>query len=657
MMTDDIGDSSIEESAVRTLLAVGLVAGDISPSAIARYSGVDLPVAQQVLDHAARLGFIQTDGSVETSLARELVSALPSERVATIHTATACVLMTAGPAKVADAVAHARAAGPMVPTDEVIRLAAHTSRVCLSMNDWTSAEALLRLVVDLSAAADETVETEHLQMFGVALSALGQFDEARRVLTRAAEQAIKDDDGRRAVSVLGHLVTPIEWNYSDKAALSVLELVSRMDLDAEARIVLDSLRAMVESWIPLKVDGRQQFAWVSRASLSQPMTDRALNDAVEVEPVTRLTALAAWRATHRAPQFLARRRKVSSEALDLAQILRLGYFQIEAAVATGVDALESGDRSRFDDALTVARWVADQHDTRWLSWRAHTLLAGAAHLDSDLDAARRHRNAAWEIGTRFEISGAEAANTLLVVEEVLDRDDPEEMGAFYVADDEPAVAHAIGRLALAYREARVGRPVNAERSLRIAMRQLDPESSYLLTACRATEVVVAMSHGDIAPATVTDVVDDLIAILEPWVRHIAVDSYGLWCGGPVSLALAELHRLNRNPARARALLPSAYRAAQAMNDVRSLERAQRLAERLGNDPNGGQHHDFGLTDRERLVLRGIVDGKTNQAIAADLAFSLSTIRNDTSEIYRKLGVSRRSQAMDTALAAGIVTND
>jgi|GEM_PF-4909579 len=63
---------------------------------------------------------------------------------------------------------------------------------------------------------------------------------------------------------------------------------------------------------------------------------------------------------------------------------------------------------------------------------------------------------------------------------------------------------------------------------------------------------------------------------------------------------------------------------------------------------------YGLTDRELLVLRGIAAGRTNQAIANDLAFSLSTIRNDTTEIFRKLGVPGRRAAAAKARDVGLV---
>ena len=654
---DVVGDAADETALARLLVAVGLVGGDLTAPMVAHSAQVHLSVAERALAHAGRIGLVAADGTVEPGVAAELVAALTDDQTAAVHAAAARRLLGLGAGHAAAAVAHARAAGPAIPADELIDLSVHAGLSSLAVSDWAAAETLFRMAVDVGASNDRPIDTVHLRYLGLALTGLGNFSEAHAVLTRATEEAIRNDDWHEATSAAGQIVVPVEWHYGDKAVLGLLERISRMDLDVQTRIVLDSMRSMVESWVPFRVEGGQQFAWVSRSSLAQPMSERALRDAVGVEPETRMFALTAWRATHRAPRFLAQRRAVSAEALDLAQTLRFGYFQIEAATAAGVDALESGDRATYDRALAVARWVAEQNDVAWLTWRAHTLLAGCAHLDGDLAAARRHREIAAATGAEFAIPGTAAADTLLLVEEILDRDDVDEMAAFVVADDEPAVDHAIGRLALAYREARVGRPESAERSLRIALRQIDEEGSYLLVACRAVAVVWAMSDGTTLHPSVADLGPALLEILEPWSRHVAVDSFGFWCEGPVSLALAELHHLSGNPARARVLLSFATRTAREMYDVRAIARVDRLAALLAATPATPPGEGFGLTDRELAVLRGIVAGKTNPAIAVDLAFSLSTIRNDTTEIFRKLGVTKRRDAAAKAVAVGLVATD
>ena len=60
-----------------------------------------------------------------------------------------------------------------------------------------------------------------------------------------------------------------------------------------------------------------------------------------------------------------------------------------------------------------------------------------------------------------------------------------------------------------------------------------------------------------------------------------------------------------------------------------------------------------LTDREHAVLTLLAAGKNNQAIAWELSLSLKTIRNYVSNIFNKLQVADRAEAMLKAQAAGL----
>jgi DNA-binding NarL/FixJ family response regulator len=60
-----------------------------------------------------------------------------------------------------------------------------------------------------------------------------------------------------------------------------------------------------------------------------------------------------------------------------------------------------------------------------------------------------------------------------------------------------------------------------------------------------------------------------------------------------------------------------------------------------------------LTDREREVLSLIVDGKTNFQIAEILALSPKTVSNHISNIFSKLQVVDRAQAVSRARQAGL----
>jgi len=55
-----------------------------------------------------------------------------------------------------------------------------------------------------------------------------------------------------------------------------------------------------------------------------------------------------------------------------------------------------------------------------------------------------------------------------------------------------------------------------------------------------------------------------------------------------------------------------------------------------------------LTPRQRQVVKGFVEGKTNHEISLELGFSISTIRHETMSIFKSLGVSDRKEAAKIA---------
>ena len=73
--------------------------------------------------------------------------------------------------------------------------------------------------------------------------------------------------------------------------------------------------------------------------------------------------------------------------------------------------------------------------------------------------------------------------------------------------------------------------------------------------------------------------------------------------------------------------------------------------------NWGTHSRNGnpdLTERQRVVLAGIVMKKTNNAIASELGYSISTIRHETMRIFEILGVSNRVEAASYATTLGLI---
>jgi DNA-binding NarL/FixJ family response regulator len=60
-----------------------------------------------------------------------------------------------------------------------------------------------------------------------------------------------------------------------------------------------------------------------------------------------------------------------------------------------------------------------------------------------------------------------------------------------------------------------------------------------------------------------------------------------------------------------------------------------------------------LTDRERVILGLIAEGKENGEIARQLSLSVKTVRNHASNIFAKLQVAHRAQAIVLARDAGL----
>lgn len=61
-----------------------------------------------------------------------------------------------------------------------------------------------------------------------------------------------------------------------------------------------------------------------------------------------------------------------------------------------------------------------------------------------------------------------------------------------------------------------------------------------------------------------------------------------------------------------------------------------------------------LSERELEVLRLICAGKSNQENADELFLALNTVKRHANNLYGKLGVSRRAQAIIEARRLGLV---
>ncbi len=82
--------------------------------------------------------------------------------------------------------------------------------------------------------------------------------------------------------------------------------------------------------------------------------------------------------------------------------------------------------------------------------------------------------------------------------------------------------------------------------------------------------------------------------------------------------------------------------------------SRRIAAQMASWVEVGEQSKMKLTTREHEVLRLIVRGKTNQAIALDLSISEKTVEKYISAIFAKLNVASRVEAAVHAVQEGLI---
>ncbi len=69
--------------------------------------------------------------------------------------------------------------------------------------------------------------------------------------------------------------------------------------------------------------------------------------------------------------------------------------------------------------------------------------------------------------------------------------------------------------------------------------------------------------------------------------------------------------------------------------------------------NGGRRSEFSLTQRENDILGLLAEGRSNREIAQALYLSEKTVKAHLAAIFRKLGVTNRTQAAMAAVSMGV----
>lgn len=75
---------------------------------------------------------------------------------------------------------------------------------------------------------------------------------------------------------------------------------------------------------------------------------------------------------------------------------------------------------------------------------------------------------------------------------------------------------------------------------------------------------------------------------------------------------------------------------------------------MGYDPSEAERHRLNLSDREVEILRQLATPKSPAQIGRELFISTKTVQNHISNVYRKLDVNSRTEAVMKAMEFGLI---
>ena len=125
----------------------------------------------------------------------------------------------------------------------------------------------------------------------------------------------------------------------------------------------------------------------------------------------------------------------------------------------------------------------------------------------------------------------------------------------------------------------------------------------------------------------------------------------------------EQHLFNAIEAGAHAFLTKHADYGDIATSIRAVHKGERLLspvligkvlDRFQQLARAQAKQDSGLGDEEVEVLRMIADGATNKEIGEKLFWSEVTVKRRASEVYAKLGVADRAQAVAEAMRRGLI---
>jgi DNA-binding NarL/FixJ family response regulator len=101
-------------------------------------------------------------------------------------------------------------------------------------------------------------------------------------------------------------------------------------------------------------------------------------------------------------------------------------------------------------------------------------------------------------------------------------------------------------------------------------------------------------------------------------------------------------------------LSRAIRMVHAGATIIAPDLAQKMLNTFESSPGSSHLAPPPLTERELEVIRALAQGMSDRQIAGTLVISEKTVRNHTSNIYRKLHIFDRTQAVIYAIREGVI---
>lgn len=647
------------------------------------------------LQEAIERGVVVRSGPGEHRFSHPLVPEVlfeqtPLSRRSELHRRAATALAAAGDHQLLGAARHAIASGRL--DDSHISLIVAAAENALDLSAFAEATDLFDTALGLGLEHDERIRITLLH--GLALRGLGRRHEARSkfedvvamatsptVRHFAIEAAIRHAEGgdfrvgaAQSATLIDQLLDIGGLDDAQRARL----LAAKVRVSARVDRVVKHIDANDLFAVgPLDTQDRVQWSYAVRTTLAHDLSREAIEWAERsTDQHALLESLAAWRSVHRSPHFLARRTERGATAVDIADRLGRRAEGVELRGWLAVDHVERGDRRAFDVVAAEVEATMGRFGTHPLHWLAANLRTLVAQLDGRPSTIADLATAAAKVEVDYEVPGRWTALAILLwrAGELVD----DRHFARSLSSKHPDIFDQVASASmLGLSRSRDGLGDDARGLLDGAMERLrlhEVEISWLLSLHAVADLIVEIEALEYA--------SEVVELIRPWVDRVTIGNHGTVILGPIARPFASLLALVGEPDDDIAVaLSTAHRLAgqlrapvfaaeTALDEARWHRRRRRYhdaarcardvlkhavpvgalrlksaAEQLLDDLPIDTGPHWSLTTRQLDILEAMSNGLTNPEIASELAFSLSTVAKETSEIYRQLDVPGREQAV------------